>query len=124
MTSMTIRSRTLLAFCLAGLLGGGAAMAQTAPTFAHDDAAQAPAVDQAQAQDAVAQNDTADKKRQADRNCLRYTGSRIRALDPATGKRPCVGGPGSAYSKDDIDRTGQVDLGRALRQLDPAISGH
>ena len=27
MTSMTIRSRTLIAVCLAGLLGGGAAVA-------------------------------------------------------------------------------------------------
>lgn len=120
MTSMTIRSRTLIAVCLAGLLGGGAAVAQTA----QDDAPQAPAVDQSQAQEAVAQTDTADKKRQADRNCLRDTGSRIRARDPATGKRPCMAGPGTAYSKDDLDRTGQVDLGRALNQLDPSISGH
>lgn len=121
MTSKTIRSRTMIAVCLAGLLGGGAAVAQTV----QEDAPQAPAVDQAQqAQEAVAQADTANKNRLADRNCLRDTGSRIRARDPATGKRSCVAGPGTAYNKDDLDRTGQVDLARALRQLDPSISGH
>jgi hypothetical protein len=139
MTSMNIRSRTLIAVCFAGLLGGGAAMAQTAPTSAQNDAAQAPVVDQAQAQEAVVQAPPVDqaqaqeaiaqsdaKKRQADRNCLRYTGSRIRSYDPATGKRPCMAGPGSAYSKDAIDSTGQVDLAKALRQMDPAVSvsGH
>ena len=134
MTSLTIR-RTLIAVCLAGLLGGGVAMAQTGPTSAQDEAVQAPVVDQAQPQEAVAQAPAVDqaavaqsdaKKRMADRNCLRYTGSRIRSYDPATGKRPCMAGPGSAYSKDTIDSTGQVDLAKALRQLDPAVSvsGH
>lgn len=124
MTSMTIRNRTLIAVCFAGLLGCGAAMAQTAPTLAQGDAAQVPAVDQAQSQEAVAQTDTADNKRPFDRNCLRETGSRIRARDPATGKRTCIAEPGNAYSKDDLDSTGQVDLARALQQLDPSISGH
>ena len=124
MTSMTIRSRTLIAACFAGLIGAGAAMAQTAPTSAQD-AAQAPAVDQAQAQEAAAQTDAADTK-PFNRTCLRETGSRIRARDPATGKRACIAEPGNAYSKDDIDSTGQVDLAKALRQLDPAVSvsGH
>ncbi|MDR7134757.1 hypothetical protein J2X06_001966 [Lysobacter niastensis] len=140
MTSMNNRSRTLIAVCFAGLLGGGAAMAQTAPTSAQDDAAQAPvvdqaqpreavaqapAVDQAQAQEAVAQTDAADKK-PFNRNCLRETGSRIRAIDPVTGKRTCIAEPGNAYSKDDLNSTGQVDIAKALRQLDPAVSvsGH
>lgn len=125
MTSMTIRSRTLFAICLAGLLGGGAAWAQTAPASAQNDAGQAPVVDQAQ-QEAVAQADAADKKRPFNRNCLRYTGTRIRAHDPATGKRTCIAEPGNAYSKDDLNSTGQVDLAKALRQLDPAVSvsGH
>jgi hypothetical protein len=119
MSSLVFRNRTLIAICLAGLLGGGVAMAQTSPASAQNDAGQAPVVDQAQEADAQAET----KKAIEQRKCLQYTGSRIRSHD-ATGKRSCVAGPGSVYSRDDIDSTGQTDLAGALQRLDPSISGH
>ena len=69
-------------------------------------------------------------KPQIDRNCLRQTGSRIVARGNATrsasdrtdkhGKR-CVAANGRVYSREDIERTGEIDLAAALRKLDPAI---
>ena len=69
-------------------------------------------------------------KPEIDRNCLRQTGSRIVARGNATrsasdltdkhGKR-CVAASGRVYSREDIERTGEVDLADALRKLDPAI---
>jgi hypothetical protein len=33
--------------------------------------------------------------------------------------------PGRSYGRDDIERTGETDIGRALQRLDPSISrGH
>lgn len=54
-----------------------------------------------------------------DRNCLRQTGSHI---PPKDGK--CIPMPGRAYNKEDLDRTGERQLGPALRKLDPSVSGH
>ena len=69
-------------------------------------------------------------KPQIDRNCLRQTGSRIVSRGNATrsasdltdkqGKR-CIAAHGRVYSREDLDRTGEVDLADALRKLDPAI---
>jgi len=41
----------------------------------------------------------------------------------ATSASDCAG-PGSVYSKGDIDRTGQPLLDQALRTLDPAVTTH
>jgi len=41
----------------------------------------------------------------------------------ATSASDCAG-PGSVYSKGDIDRTGKPYLDQALRTLDPAITTH
>jgi len=49
--------------------------------------------------------------------CLTETGSRI------AGNSKCRGF-GRAYSRDDIDRTGQTSAGDALAQLDPSITVH
>ena len=67
---------------------------------------------------------------QIDRNCLRQTGSRIVARANATrsasdrsdkrGQR-CVAANGRVYSREDIERTGEIYLADALRKLDPAI---
>jgi hypothetical protein len=51
-------------------------------------------------------------------NCLTETGSRI-----ASGKSGCRG-YGSAYSHDDIDRTGRTSAGDALALMDPSITVH
>ena len=56
-----------------------------------------------------------------DHNCIRDTGSHI---PPPKGK--CLPVAGRTYSHDDIQRTGQQDVGRALQQLDPSVqvTGH
>lgn len=97
--------------------------------FATAAAAQQPASDTAQPQDANATAIGADSSDVlADRNCLRYTGSRITASRNATrirkndDKAPeCANAPGRSYDQDDIRRTGQTNVGDALRMLDPSV---
>ena len=50
------------------------------------------------------------------RACVPETGSRIRRLD-RDGR--CL--TGRSYDREDIRRTGEFDVGRALRKLDPSI---
>lgn len=63
----------------------------------------------------------------ADTNCLRYTGSHLATANPRRvaaaqkQKDACINAPGRAYTREDIERTGEVDLKRALQKLDPAI---
>ncbi|MEO6968895.1 MAG: hypothetical protein ABI132_10660 [Rhodanobacteraceae bacterium] len=52
-----------------------------------------------------------------DRNCLRDTGSHI---PPPKGG--CLPVNGDSYSREELLQTGDPNLGRALRQLDPRIS--
>ncbi|OOG54391.1 hypothetical protein [Rhodanobacter sp. C03] len=55
-----------------------------------------------------------------DRNCIRDTGSLIRAR-----KGECLPVTGRSYSRDELQRTGSPNTGRALQMLDPSIgSGH
>ncbi|PKM08898.1 MAG: hypothetical protein CVV14_02240 [Gammaproteobacteria bacterium HGW-Gammaproteobacteria-4] len=55
----------------------------------------------------------------AERHCIRDTGTRMKARD----KDGCVANaPGRSYGHDDIERTGQTDIARALPLLDPSIS--
>ena len=65
-----------------------------------------------------------------DRNCLQSTGSRIVPHTTRGGaatngdskqRRQCVAANGRVYSREDIERTGEVDIYDALRKLDPAI---
>lgn len=58
-------------------------------------------------------------QRDADRNCLRQTGTRIIARHKDV--RHCVPQHGRVYTRDDLDRTGEVDIARALRKLDTSI---
>lgn len=53
-----------------------------------------------------------------DRFCVRDTGTRIKHR----GHRECLAVNGRSYSREDIDRTGAIDLGDALQRLDPSIS--
>src|SRR3546814_10113135 len=63
----------------------------------------------------------------SDRNCLRHTGSHITASENAkarrAGKAPekCANAFGRAYDREDIERTGAMDVKQALQMLDPAI---
>jgi hypothetical protein len=52
-------------------------------------------------------------------NCLKHTGSRLIRADNKG--RKCAIATGRAYNRDDIDRTGAVDLRDAIRRLDPAV---
>lgn len=57
-----------------------------------------------------------------DRACLRHTGSHL-VSHGRRGKagRDCAIASGRVYTREDLDRTGSVDLADALRRLDPAI---
>ena len=105
----------LLLACL--LSGAFAVSAQAVTSGAHSQSAGDAVVDPAAAP-------------QLDRNCLRQTGSRIVARDsvPRSARerndrlrQRCVAASGRVYSREDIERTGEVDIADALRMLDPAI---
>lgn len=65
---------------------------------------------------------TAERDRDADsvdRHCLRETGTRIRLR--STGQRRCAPFAGRVWTREDLDRTGQIDIASALRTLDVSI---
>lgn len=55
------------------------------------------------------------------RDCVQNTGSHIQRRD-----QTCLPVDGRSYSREDLQRTGDPDIGRALQQLDPSvqITGH
>jgi hypothetical protein len=53
-----------------------------------------------------------------DPTCLADTGSRLPA-----GKKGCRG-TGRSYTQDDLQRTGETDVGDALAHLDPSVTVH
>jgi hypothetical protein len=55
---------------------------------------------------------------QLDRHCIRQTGTHLRMR---RGTQRCSAFAGRVYTRDDLDRTGQVDIATALRMLDPSI---
>lgn len=115
MNRMT-RHRFLVAAGLSVALGtvAFAASAQGVPTAQPQAAAPS---------DAVANDAQAVQKQQQDlraADCLTQTGTRIRTRDAKTGKVNCQG-PGRSYSRDELDRTGEVDLADALRRIDPSV---
>jgi len=84
------------------------------------------------------QDDTSRTERDARRDCMRYTGSRISArradrearagVDAEAEEKigqldrdDCISANGRVYSREDLRRTGEVDIADALRKLDPAI---
>ncbi len=66
---------------------------------------------------------TAKKAKPDDRFCIKETGSRITATRNRNKKadEECVNAAGRVYTREDIERTGSVDLRDALRRLDPSI---
>ena len=64
-----------------------------------------------------------------DRRCLEQTGSRVTAdPQPATPKdqsardgEDCAIGYGTVYTRDDLDRTGEITVEEALESLDPRV---
>ncbi len=66
---------------------------------------------------------------EVDRRCLKYTGSRTTAdATPQTKerrsvheRRRCAMATGTVYTKEDLDRTGEVDVADALRRLDTRL---
>ena len=70
------------------------------------------------ASDAEATSAATEKPPVSEANCVRQTGSRIRPRDHKTA---CNGLPGRAYTKEDLDRTGHLNLADALRTLDSSI---
>ncbi len=59
-----------------------------------------------------------EKKKLSQRNCIRHTGSHLAKRE----KDQCTGAVGRSYDREDIERTGEVDIGRALERLDPSVS--
>ncbi|BDU20403.1 hypothetical protein [Dyella sp. GSA-30] len=90
---------SLVSFALAAVLSAGAAYAQAA-----DPAVQAPSTDK-------------QVVKPGDRNCIRDTGSLIKAKQ---GK--CLPVAGRSYGQEDIRQTGETQLGPALQKLDPSIT--
>ncbi|MBD9478250.1 hypothetical protein [Pseudoxanthomonas sp. PXM02] len=108
--------RLPLMFLLAAGLAAATAQAQTT---AEQTPTTTPATqDAAKAAESATHAADADKKLLSEANCVRETGSRITRRD---GKSRCTGQPGRAYTKDDLNSTGHLNLSDALRTLDPSI---
>jgi opacity protein-like surface antigen len=99
---------------LAAALGAGAASAQTVQAQA--DARVEPVRTDAQA--GVQADPAAAQAARNDPRCLTQTGSRIQAS--SRGKPACAG-YGRSYDRKDLERTGETDVGQALRKLDPRL---
>ena len=98
-----------------------AASAQTAAPAPAEHADSQPQTTDAAPAEASAKQDKANAKKDelTDRNCLKYTGSRLIRADSKG--RKCANATGRSYNREDIDRTGAIDLRDALRRLDPAV---
>ena len=107
---MTNLTHTLVLTALAFGLGASGVFAQQAtPAAAGQQSAQT-------ASTAAATRTDAAVIKPGDRDCIRDTGSRIRAK-----AGHCLPVVGRSYSGAELRRTGQIDTGRALQMLDPSI---
>jgi hypothetical protein len=74
------------------------------------------------ATDTVSVQQDAKKPDANDHRCLRQTGTRISSRTDTRKQRACSNGAiGRAYTREDMDRTGEVNIADALRKLDPSI---
>lgn len=110
-------SRMILTIAMAPLLCGiaFAAGAQNASVALGGDAN----ASDAQRDDGAAVDASADRP-----FCLRETGSQITTRYNSRREerdKQCVSANGRAYSREDIERTGETDLADALRKLDTSI---
>lgn len=95
-----------------GLLAAGLAVL-LAPAALAAEEAQKPAVEKA-----AVEKTASEKPAKPDaKECEMNTGSRIRP-QKADGCKP-VKQPYRTYTQEELQRTGSIDLGEALRQLDP-----
>ena len=72
--------------------------------------------------DSKAQQTTEEKGKASDAFCLRHTGSRIVERQNRKGQRACTSGIGRVYTREELDRTGEIDMADALRKLDTSIN--
>jgi len=106
----------------AATIAAGALYASALAAAAQTPAPAAPVVAQHAAPEAAVGRDesrapsAAAKTRADDRYCLRQTGSRIHSQ----AKQGCTA-YGRRYDREDMQRTGEVDVASALRKLDPAV---
>ena len=99
----------------AGVLGAAAfAVSAEPPVQSEADA-------RAQAQLEAEAEAEAEVQKDADRNCMRYTGTHIQTRAMREKGKDCVIAHGRVYSRSDIERTGAVDIADALRRLDSSI---
>ncbi len=68
--------------------------------------------------DAQKSTTAGDTRHMQDADCTKQLGVRT-----SESSQPC-GIYGRTYSKGDLDRTGEVDVGDALQKLDPSITVH
>lgn len=96
-----------------------------APVYALQAQTAEPVADSAAADTAATgpQQESARKDEVNDRFCLRHTGTHIRRHDDrrAGGRERCGSQFGRAYTREDLQRTGRIDIADALRALDPSI---
>ena len=97
-----------------------------AAAFAATAFAQSPPVEDTLEPGAAAIGTEATDAEVNDRNCLQETGSRITASQNRRARKAgkqeeCANAFGRSYDREDIERTGAMDLKQALQMLDPAI---
>ena len=95
----------------AGVLGAAAFAVSAEPPVQSEADARAQAQLEAEAE---VQED-------ADRTCMRYTGTRIHTRAMREKGKDCVFAHGRVYSREDLERTGELDIADALRRLDTSI---
>lgn len=106
----SLSQRIVFACLLSGL--GGTAIAQAAVSAQHE---------RSDLRSANVANDL-----NSHSVCVQETGSRIPRVRQTSSDTlrsvDCVtSSPGRSYSRNDIESTGEVDIGQALRKLDPSI---
>ncbi len=112
-TGAAAMTRLLLAALLTALTGGAAAQTITVAQQSGETETVQTAEAEAPAREPV-------------RTCMRSTGSRVVAAQNLRAEKEgkpqrCANSSGRVYTKEDIDRTGHVNIADALRTLDTSL---